>query len=227
MKLPFFFRSLRYRLFYAALLHQNYKLMELGSRDTECSWFFAPEGLNEKSVIYSGGVGKDITFEHALVNQFGSAVVLFDPSPTGAETMNLPENQNPKFNFHPVALADHCGKLNFAPPQNPEEGSWFTHAEAAETIEVPCVDLSTLMERNGHTHIDLIKIDIEGAEYGVIDDLLKRKIPVKQILVEYHHGMLPGIRRSQSIRSILKLAFAGYRLLLQTGNNHTFLHPKM
>lgn len=215
-------KNFRHKLFYGALLRRGPRLIELGDRSTGCSWMFCPDGLNDKSAVYSGGVGRDVTFEHALVRRFGCSVVLFDPSPTGLETMALPENKIPLFKFHPVGLAGQCGTLKLAPPLNPAEGSWFKQAAGAGMVEVPCVDLSTLMQRNGHEHVDLLKIDIEGAEYEVIDDLLRRRLPVKQILVEFHHDMLPGIRRNQAIRAIFKLLARGYRLLHQEGNNHTF-----
>jgi FkbM family methyltransferase len=216
-------KDLRYRLFYGAVLRGGYPLMELGNRQTECHWVFCPEGLNERSVVYSGGVGRDITFEHGLVERFGCSVVLLDPSPTGLETMRQPENQIPQFKFQPVGLAGKPGQLSLAAPRNAEEGSWFAANGADARIEVPCLDLSTLLQQNGHDHIDLLKIDIEGAEYEVLDDLVQKRLPVRQVLVEFHHGMLPGIRRSQSIRAILKMLGAGYRLLKQEGNNHTFL----
>jgi hypothetical protein len=66
-------------------------------------------------------------------------------------------------------------------------------------------------------------VDIEGAEYRVLDNLLRRKLRVRQVLVEFHHQMLPGVRRSQSVRAILKMVAAGYKLLDQSGGNHTFL----
>lgn len=218
------FKDLRYRIFYGALLHRNVTLLELGNRATGCSWFFCPDGLDADSVIYSGGVGYDVTFEHALLKKLGASMVLFDPSPTGIGTMAKPENKAPQFKFHPVALAGQCGTLKLSPPLNIREGSWFAQTDGAAIIEVPCLDLSTLMNRNGHDHIDLLKIDIEGAEYDVLDDLLKRRLRVKQVLVEFHHNILPGIRRSRTIRTILKMVAASYRLLNQDGNNHTFLH---
>jgi len=219
-------KDLRYRLFYGVLLRRNATLVELGNRATGCSWSFCPDSLNAQSIIYSGGVGRDVTFEHGLVARFGCNVVLFDPSPTGLETMTLPENKIPQFKFHPVALAGNCGTLKFAPPQDADEGSWFVRADDAAGIEVKCVDLATLMRHNSHDRIDLLKIDIEGAEYGVLEDLLARRLRVKQVLVEFHHQNLPGIRRGQTIRAILKMAAAGYRLLKQEGGNHTFLHPR-
>lgn len=219
-----FLRDLRYRLFYGALTKRGYPLLELGNSDTGCSWRFFPDGLNASSIIYSGGIGKDITFEHALVKKFGCSIVLIDPSPTGLETMALPENQIPQFKFHPVALAGSCGTLKFAPPGCIDEGSWSMQRKDSATLEVRCVNLSTLLKENQHRQIDLLKIDIEGSEYEVIDDLIKQQIPVKQLLVEFHHGNihLPGIARKDTIRSILKLRAAGYYLIDQSGSNYTF-----
>ena len=218
-------KDFRYHAFYGIMQSRGWPVLELGERSTGCSWHFCPEGLHARSIVYSGGVGRDVTFEHALVKRFGCALVLFDPSPTGRETMALPENQIPQFKFHPVALSGRCGTLKFAPPQNAAEESWFTHDNVPGMVEVPAVDLATLMERNGHDHIDLLKIDIEGAEYEVLDHLLARRLNVRQVAVEFHHSNLPGIRRSQSIRSILKLRWAGYKLINQSGNNHTFVRP--
>jgi len=220
------FNLLRYRTFYGILLNKKYPLITLGNRHNECAWNFHPDGLNAQSIVYSGGVGKDISFEHALLKAYGCSVVLFDPSPTGMATMQLPENQIPQFKFMPVGLAGSCKVLHLAPPKWEEEGSWFKHDESGDTIKVPCEDLATVMKKNGHDHIDLLKIDIEGAEYELLDDLVKRRLPVKQVLVEFHHGILPGLKRSQSIRSILKMVGSGYKLLDQHGTNHVFLRPR-
>ena len=213
----------RYRLFYGLLLDRHHTLATLGNPATGCAWNLDLSGLGPSSVVYSGGVGNDITLEHELVKQSGCTVVLFDPSPTGTATMEKPENRLPQFRFYPFALAAREGHLTLAPPRHAAEGSWFAQAPGTETIQVPCIDLASLMRKNGHERIDLLKIDIEGSEYEVLDDLLKKRIPVRQICVEFHHGMLPGIRRSQSIRAILRLLAAGYGLIDQSGTNHTFL----
>ena|ERR1035437_352748 len=221
-------KDMRHGLFYGALLRRA-SLLTLGDKEMLCAWTLCPDGLSDHSVIYSGGVGRDVTFEHGLVKQFGCNVVLFDPSPTGLETMSLPENKIPQFKFCPVGLAGSCAKLTFASPLRAVEGSWYMQSSTAATIEMPCVDLRTLMRQNGHERIDLLKIDIEGAEYDVIDDMLRRRLRVRQVLVEFHHGHgnLPNIRRSHTIRTILKMVAAGYRLLNQVGGDHTFLNPKI
>ena len=213
----------RHLLMSALLVRGGYSLCTLGDNSTGCSWTFCPEGLNAESVVYSGGVGNDISFEHGLVKRFGCKVTLFDPSPTGLATMTRPENQIPQFKFLPVGLAGHCGALRLQEPLHPEEGSWFSNQVAQEGIEVRCLDLATMLVENQHRHADLLKIDIEGAEYGVIEHILKARVPVKQILVEFHDGLLPGIRRSQSLRAMFKLMARGYKLISERSNTLTFV----
>lgn len=212
-------RYLRYRIFYDLLLSRGFELKTLGNPAGICRWTICPTGLGAGSVVYSGGLGTDVSFEHDLVKQFGCDLVLYDPSPAGQQTMSLAENRIPQFHYFPVALAGHSGKLSLSEPSP----GWFAQDDGTPTQEVPCTDLSSLMEKNGHDHIDLLKLDIEGSEYAVIDDFLNRRIPVRQVCVEYHHGILPSIRRSQTIRSMLKLIARGYKLLYQTGANHTFV----
>jgi FkbM family methyltransferase len=224
--LPKALRELRYRLFYGLVLDKKCELRTLGAPDSICKWTIAPNGLGAKSIVYSGGIGSDITFEHALVQQFGCDVVLMDPSPTGLKTMALPENKIPQFHFFPVALAGHEGALSLGPPLDPTGDSWFARTGSNGTVQVPCTDLPALMKKNRHQQIDLLKLDIEGSEYEVIDQLIAQRLPVKQICVEFHHGILPGIRRSQTIRAMIKLMARGYKLVDQSGANHTFVNRR-
>jgi FkbM family methyltransferase len=223
--LPKSLKDLRYRLFYGLVLNRRFELVTLCAPGSICPWTICPTWLDARSIVYSGGVGSDISFEHELVKRFGCQVVLFDPSPTGVRTMELPENKIPQLRYFPLALAAHTGALTMSPPLDAEGDSWVPGKSATASLEVRCADLHSLMAQNHHDHIDLLKLDIEGSEYEVIDDLLKRRIPIQQICVEFHHGIIPGIRRAQSIRAMLKLMARGYKLLCQEGANHTFLLP--
>jgi len=219
--LPKNIRDLRYRAFYGLLLRRGYPLETLCAPGSICPWTICTAGLNSQSIIYSAGVGSDISFEHELVKKFRCRIILIDPSPTGIKTMSLPENKIPEYTHYPVALACRNGALNFA-LLDPKGDSWFAQQESPAKHEVPCTDLHSLMKQNGHDHIDFLKLDIEGCEYEVIEDVLQRRLPVAQIAVEYHHGIVPGITRGQTIRSMLSLIVRGYKLLCQEGANHTF-----
>jgi len=222
IKLPKKLRDLRYKIFYSLLLRDGCERIVLGDQSIGLQWTICPTGLKAQSVVYSGGVGTDISFEHELVRRFGCNIVLLDPSPTGVKTMARPENSIPQLKFSPLALCASTGKLKMAPPV-PGGDSWSAQRNDNATLEVASTDLSTLMRQNGHSHIDLLKIDIEGCEYEVIDDILRRRIPVRQICADFDYDRIAGASRGKAIRAMLKLAARGYKLISYEAANHTFV----
>lgn len=220
--------GLRHDLFYTFLHRSASGLADLGDSSESCNWTIRTSLLSSESVVYSAGVGRDISFEHALADRFGMKILLLDPSPTGLETMKKLEHQRKEFEFLPVALAGHEGELFLSPPGNPEEGSWVSEISQsgsrianAEMVNVKCETVSSLMRKFGHTHVDLLKIDIEGAEYGVLEAIMESGAHIRQIAVEFHNGVLPGIPRSLTIRTLIKLYRHGYRIVHKGGSNHT------
>lgn len=215
-------RDLRYRTFYSLLLRPRPGLTELGGR---IAWTIWPARLGPASVVISAGAGRDISFEHALADRFGCRVTLLDPSPTAQETMADPGNQHARITFLAEGLAAQAGTLSFSAPLNPAEGSFTTARAGAQACTFPCTDLPTLMERLGVARVDLLKLDIEGFEYAVLDGLLDRGLVVDQICVEFHHDQLP-IPRAATLRGLLRLRRAGYRLVHVHGWDHTFVHRR-
>ena len=211
-------KDLRYGIFFGLLKSRASGLRTLG---TDCAWTIQPDGLGPDSVIYSAGVGRHISFEKALVREYGCRVILLDPSPTGRDTMRQPENLAAQLHFLPVGLAAMSGCQAFALPENPDEGSFRRAEPGCGDASFPCETLRDVMERFGHTHIDLLKMDIEGFEYEVIDEILAERIPVRQLCVEYHHWM--GTARSRTIAAVLKLRWAGFRLVHIHGWDHTYV----
>lgn len=220
--------GLRHDLFYTLLHRSTSDLADLGDSRQSCNWTIRTSRLNSESVVYSAGVGRDISFEHELANRFGMKIILLDPSPTGLDTMKMPEHQRKEFEFLPVALAGHEGELILSPPGNPEEGSWVSETSqtggvstSPDMVTVKCETVLSLMKKLGHAHVDLLKIDIEGAEYGVLEAILASGARIRQIAVEFHNGVLPGIPRNLTIRTLIKLYRHGYRIVHKGGSNHT------
>ena len=176
------------------------------------------EGLDASSVVYSVGIGEDVSFDLALIERVGCVVHGFDPTPRSlawVQSQALPE----RFVMHPWGLAERDGVASFTPPANSahvshtllERPDHARIADARQPIELPIRRLSTLMAELGHTRLDVLKMDIEGAEYQVIDALVAGAIRPRQILLEFHH-QLPGIELARSERAIDQLNAAGYRI---------------
>jgi hypothetical protein len=62
-----------------------------------------------------------------------------------------------------------------------------------------------------HTRVDVLKLDIEGGEYAVLDSILACEIKPGQILVEFHDRFFSD-GRAKTLDAVGKLAVAGYKL---------------
>lgn len=189
-----------------------------------CGWHIKTSEFDSNSIIYSAGVGQDVSFELSLSHRFGCTVYLFDPSPTGIKTMSLEENQAKDVLFNPIGLAGESGQLEFGEPVDPGEGSFSIANQNTKRIKFDCTSVADFMRKHGHNHIDLLKMDIEGSEYGVIDSLLHESLPVRMICCEFHH-FLPGYSRLKTLRYILKLKQQGYSLIYKDHHDYTFFAP--
>jgi FkbM family methyltransferase len=221
MTLMRWFRDFRFRLFYSLITRKRPNLVTLGE---QCPWTIYPDGLGPASHVLCAGAGNDISFEKALIASYESPVVLVDPSPTGIETVRRENLSAKHLQFLPVGLAETDGPVAFREPLDPGEGSFAGIGDAGSpTYTFQCQTLSTLMRQLDWNHIDLLKIDIEGSEYGVIRELLKKSIKVRQICVEFHHGANFGHDRNETVATIWSLRKAGYDLIHRTTWDHTFL----
>lgn len=105
------------------------------------------------------------------------------------------------FEAHHFAIADRSGTISFNTSKIDRAGS-IVASDGKDAVEVPCVDLMSFVDNLKLPRIDLIKVDIEGAELDVFractDDFL-RSIP--QMTVEFHDFC--GISTAQQIEECL------------------------
>jgi FkbM family methyltransferase len=180
-------------------------------------------GLGPSSVVYSVGVGEDISFDLALIEMFGCDVVAFDPTPRSLAwlaTQSLPA----KLKLYPWGLAGSDGSLSFGAPDNPEHVSYTTFKSEGVTIQCEVYRLATLMEKLGDRRLDLLKMDIEGSEYDVISDIERTTLRPRQLMIEFHHGKY-GIATEKTRSALSGLRRMGYRIfsISSTGREYSFL----
>ena len=191
------------------------------------AWPVCENSLDKDSVVYAVGIGEDISFDLALIDRFELTVHAFDPTPASLawlEKQELPAS----FVSYPVGLAGYDGTAEFHAPANPAHVSFSMSHQAGNLEESVVVDvkrLSSLMEMLGHTHIDVLKMDIEGGEYDVISDLVTSGIDVKQLLVEFHHR-IEGIGLDATRNAISKLNQAGYKIAYVSAIGEEYLFVK-
>lgn len=189
-------------------------------------WTVATERLSYESVVWCVGIGEDVSFDLGLHEAYGMPIEAFDPTPRSLawiRSQSLPD----AYHVHPFGLADCDGDVAFQPPNNPMHVSHSILQDGIGgegAIYGAVRRLGTLAAMLGHSRIDLLKMDIEGAEYAVIDDLAQQPLLPKQLLVEFHHRHPTlGIGRTQS--AVGTLRSLGYRLfhVSPNGEEYAFL----
>jgi len=183
---------------------------------TGAGFFVYEKDLSADSIVYSFGVGEEVSFDMELINKFGCKVYAFDPTPKSIRFVeNLPPND--KFIFNPYGIYNTDGFIKFYLPEdeNYVSGSsinrWRYNEKIFKPIDVPVKTFAAITKQLGHNKIDVLKMDIEGAEYDVIDGILNSGIDITQILVEVHHRF-PDVGVNKTKDFVNKLNAHGYKI---------------
>jgi len=202
-----------------------------------------PVDLTETSVCVLVGAGEDISFDVAIARMFKSQVIIADPTPRAVQHFqellkavksqnSLPINSSTddvyvcdhqdlaRIRFTSVGLSDVDAVQRFYLPVNPEHVSCsITNIQdTSDYFEAPCVRLVTLLKQQNVEKLDLLKLDIEGAEHRVLIDMLSSQIFPRMLLVEFD-----DLTTSRLDNSLSLLRQHQYSLVHSEGRNVLFL----
>jgi len=184
-------------------------------------WIVPTRLIDASWRCYSGGVGEDVSFDLGLIERFGCSVFAFDPTPRAIAFAEPIAAGEPKFRFMPIGLWSGDASLRFYSPRNPEHVSHsiMNLQGTSEWFEAQTRSVASLMTELGHTTIDLLKIDIEGAEHVVLASVLEGGIRPRVICFEVDQP----VGTARFVRTIRRVRDAGYDLVAVDGWNFTFV----
>ena len=194
-------------------------------------WWVCLDLLSEKHVVYSFGVGEDIGFELEIIRRKGVEVFAFDPTPNSVdwlERQSLPAQFHSHFHFRPWGVSDRDGTWRLYPRlrrDGAESRVMFTLVPDPESgsagVEVEAKTLVSIMQALGHDHIDILKLDVEGAEYAVLENVLASSLRPTQVLLEFHHRF-QSIGKKRTLEAVAALRNAGYGLARISSSGREF-----
>lgn len=183
-------------------------------------WWYNAAGLPAHPIVYSFGLGEDTSWDEAML-RLGARVYGFDPTPRASvyvQSRDELRQARGSFVYTKEGLAVEKGTVRFTMPKNPSHVSLRkgVFSKIGDTLELQVDTLDDFMKRNGHKSIDILKIDIEGAEYEVLEDLSRRKnFPFTQLLVEFHQRF-EGIGEERHQKVLNELLHNGFVILKST-----------
>lgn len=208
--------------------------------------------LNSDSIIYSVGIGEDISFDIILNSKYDCNIFLIDPTKKAINhfeevkkyyynnilfTGNIQndyyskiEKYKPnlnKFFYLDIGLWNKKDVLKFYKQTNKNYVSQSL-IENMFDMDYDIVNVDTIkniMIKYNHTHIDLLKLDIEGAEVNVLNDMLDNNILPNYLCIEYDL-LLKNKDKNNLTKKLMKRLENNYIILIDDNLNITYKKKK-
>ena len=207
--------------------------------------------LNSNSIVFSAGVGEDISFDLLIQETYSCNIILIDPTErslthykeikryynnnhTGSFSAHLKKdyeelliNSNPNLNnivYINKGLWHKKDELKFYKPKNHEYVSHtlIENMYSADYNIVEVDSIKNIMTELGYGNINLLKLDIEGSENIVLEQMLIDEIYPEYICVEFDL-VKQNIDYNETSRHIIhKLNEHGYVMIDNDNENCLF-----
>ncbi|MDA9214557.1 FkbM family methyltransferase [Planktomarina temperata] len=193
------------------------------------------------STIISAGLGEDGSFDLEFARKYDANIIIVDPTPRSIDyfshLVSLDNNKDIAKKLHLVdsALWNDVGEVNFYTPPDKLHVSHsiinFQNDYATDTdhIKVSSTTIDRIISdfELDVNNLAMLKLDIEGAEIEVLEDMLKKRIFPKQILVEFDELNIVSNSGASRISMVHELLIRNeYRIVHSKGSDFCYLRKK-
>lgn len=178
---------------------------------------FVGNWLTPQSVVLDCGMNLG-GFARRIMARYGCRVIGIEANPTLAR-----QNAAAGLECHNYAVCDCNGSVNFRVDHAYPMNSTIVAADVvgADVINVESIRLEDFLRAQGIGAVDLLKLDIEGAEIGVINDTPAAVFAgMGQICAEYH-AFLDPTQKAAAMGCVARVeaaGFAGFDFSMNLGN---------
>ncbi len=151
--------------------------------------------LSSKPVVIDVGAHVGVFATLVAKKYLGAKIFCFEPSPNSFSYLRWNcRHNNGNFVLSNNALSGKTGKRQlYLDPQNPGHNSFYLKMNSSFKELVSCKTLKSVVGKNKLLKIDLLKLDCEGEEYGILlklsSDLLAKIVNIVAEIHEFdsHH----------------------------------------
>jgi FkbM family methyltransferase len=204
------------------------KARKLGIEFLEPNYIYFP-GFREDSIFIDVGCGFLAEFSIHLIRQFGLTAYGVDPTKKHAQNLSDIMSMYPgKFIHVPVAVASRDGKISFHETLENESGSLLNEHvnvlhDQIRTYDVETRTIKTFMQDLKLKRVDFLKLDIEGAEFDLLDSIEGDDLGMfDQIFIEFHHVAVKKYTSKDTARLVRKIKNFGFKVFSLDKVNYLF-----
>lgn len=159
--------------------------------------------LNNNSVVFDVG-GYEGSWAEEIYNKFQPTIYIFEPVPEYAYNIKKKFADNLKVLTFPYGLSDKNSVLEIA--LNDDNSSFYIK-KGGIVVNTEVKEFSAkLLDQLQISKIDLMKINIEGAEYDLLNHMINNDTIklVDNLQIQFHNFVPGAITKRNSIRDRLK-----------------------
>lgn len=165
--------------------------------------------LNENSIVFDIG-GYNGEYASILSNKYNCIIYIFEPVPSFFKIIKDKFSNNSRIHPLCVGLSDITTKQSISI----QDIASSIFIQGGKRIEIQLKDITEFLKETGLNTIDLMKLNIEGAEYALLESLIRnnRISTFKNILVQFHDFIIPDakVRMMQIQKDLSRTHFLTY-----------------
>lgn len=181
-------------------------------------YYFVSERQDPLIIDCGSNIGMSIVYFKILYPE--SRIVAFEPYKEAFDKLrnNVESNKIENVDIYHKAIYNKEGTIDFF--YNPEHIGSLRMSTSRDRLKIETVNIglrkveSVLLSSYIQEMVDLLKMDVEGAELGVIVELANRNKlnMIKELIVEYHHHIKKEDDRLSEMLKILEDHRFGYQI---------------
>ena len=155
-------------------------------------------------VLDIGGFKGD--YAAAISNKFGCYIHIFEPMQAAAHYIGNRAKNNSKVFVHPVGVGSKTEDITIYIPKGKDEATMHPgDIEVAKEEQIKVIDIVEVFKAVEADHIDLMKLNIEGAEFDLLERMIKKGLhkKVTDIQIQFHKIADDSEERRDKIREKL------------------------
>jgi FkbM family methyltransferase len=165
--------------------------------------------LNEGSVVFDLG-GYEGQWAADIFCKYGCTIHIFEPFKEFANNIEVRFKRNSKVTIYNYGLT----RANTKEKLTISADSSSTFKDGEESVEIQLVKIDDFLDKYNIRQIDLMKINIEGGEYDLLDHLVQsdKILIIQNIQVQFHDFVPNAIDRMHNIqRDLSKTHYLTYQ----------------